>query len=102
MTMFAEYLGLASLIAVNAGINIGIYRYFNNRLDRVYTKLDSVKDDTRRDYLLKEVYTNEHLQIVENVKGIEERIEKRFDKVEDKIEQVLWNITDLLKTEKNK
>lgn len=96
--MLGEWVGLASLIAVNAGINIGIYKYFNNRLDRVYKRLDEVKDNIDTKYVRKDVCSVMHTQTANNLSGLETRITERLNKldktVSENFQQLIRILTD--------
>lgn len=106
--MMAEYIGLASLVLANVGASVGIYKYFERRLDkfnldqdakvaRVYERLDEVKKDSDVRYIRKDICVIQHTQNTDNVKGLEARIEKRFDTLEAKFEGMFNTITTLLR-----
>ena len=111
--MIGEYLGIAGLIAANVGANIGIYRYFQGRIDklnseqdaktaRVYERLDEVRKGIDSCFVQKETCNILHMQTANNLVGAESRLEKRFDKMEVKMETMLIDIFNLLKTINNK
>ena len=106
--MVAEYLGIASLVLANVGASVGIYKYFDKRLEklnadqdakiaRVYERLDEVKKDSDARYIRKDLCIMQHTQNTDNVKGLETRIEKRFDTLEAKFEGMFNTITTLLR-----
>ncbi len=105
--MFGEWIGLASLIATNVGINIGIYKYFNNRLDklnaendkkvnRIFERFDEHKKDMEEKFVRKDVCLVMHEQTAGNLSGLEVRMEKRLDKLEANIKDSLQEIAKIL------
>jgi division protein CdvB (Snf7/Vps24/ESCRT-III family) len=95
--MLGEWVGLGSLIAVNAGINIGIYKYFNNRLDRVYSRLDEVRDKIDTQFVRKDVCSVMHTQTAQSLTGLEARITERFNKLEKEVSDHFKQLIELLK-----
>jgi hypothetical protein len=106
--MLGEWMGISSLVAVNVASSFGIYKYFQGKIDelslkqdekvaRMYARLDEVKDNTEKCFIRKDICGVMHQQTASNLKGLEDRIEKRFDKIELKLEQVFTTITALFK-----
>ena len=87
MDILKEWVGLASLLVANAGVNVGIYKYFNSRLDRVYARLDEVKEGVESRYVRKDNCALLHSNTADNLKGMEIRVDIRFDKLEKRIEE---------------
>lgn len=105
--MIAELIGLASLIAVNAGINIGIYKYFGNRLDkltedndkkinRIFERFDEHKKDMENCYVRKDVCAVMHQQTADNLSGIEKRINERIDVLQKDVKENFQKLIDVL------
>jgi hypothetical protein len=94
--MFADWVGLISLIIVNAGINIGIYKYFNARLDRVYLRIDDVKDKFDKNFVRKDVCSVMHTSTAESLKAIEGRINERLDKLEKDVSENFTKLIELM------
>ena len=104
-----DYIALAGLVAANVGANVGIYRYFQGRIDklnseqdaktaRVYERLDEVRKGIDSCFVQKETCGILHQQTAGNLTSAETRLEKRFDKMELKLETMLVEIFNLLKT----
>lgn len=94
--VLSEIIGLASLIVANAGINIGIYKYFNGRLDRVYSRLDEVKEGIEKKFIQKEICNLMHSKIKEESAAEETRAEKRLDKLEQVVKDNFQELIRLL------
>ena len=105
--MLGEWVGLSSLIATNVGINIGIYKYFNSRLDklnaendrkvnRIFERFDEHKKDMEEKFVRKDVCSVMHEQTANNLTGLETRMEKRLDKLEINIQASLQEVIKVL------
>jgi hypothetical protein len=92
--MLGEILGLSALVATNGGINIGIYRYFNARLAKVYERLDKVKEVANNEFVRKDMCKVLHEQTANNLEGSETRTNTRFDKLEEKMDRILSILTN--------
>ena len=96
--MLGEIVSLSTLILTNAGINVGIYRYFNARLSRVYERLDIVKNEVDEKYVRKNLCDVMHQQNAVNLTGLETRLTERFNKLEgetrDNFNRILSLLTD--------
>lgn len=94
--MLSEWVGLASLIVANAVINIGIYKYFNARIEGVYGRIDEVKDKVDKQYVRKEVCSVMHATTADNLKSIEVRITERIDKLEKEVSKNFDKLIDTI------
>lgn len=50
-----EWIGLAGLLATNAATAVGIYKYFNNKVDRVYQRFDELKKAINVEFVSKDI-----------------------------------------------
>jgi hypothetical protein len=91
-----EIIALSSLIAANAGINIGIYKYFNGRLDRVYARLDEVKEKINIEFVRRDICSVQHAQIKLDSVAEETRVEKRIDRLEQLVKENFQELIRLL------
>ncbi len=87
--LISEWIGLSTLLATNAGVAIGIYKYFNSKIDTVWKRFDEHKEHTEETYVRKDSCSLLHTTTADNLKGLEGRIDKRFDKLELQITQLL-------------
>jgi hypothetical protein len=87
--LISEWIGLTGLLAANAGVNIGIYKYFNSKLDTVWKRFDEHKNKIEETYVRRDSCQLLHASTADNLKGLEIRIDKRFDKLEAQITQLL-------------
>ena len=92
-----QWAALWSLIATQVGTAIGIYKYFNARINKVYERLDNVKDNAKDNYVQKEMCKVMHDNNTSNLGGIETRINSRFERLEEKVESAFNMIIGLLK-----
>ena len=94
--MIGEILGLSALVATNAGISIGIYKYFNSKIGRVYGRLDENKEKTDTTYVRKELCEIQHTQNAQNLTGLELRINERFSSLEKEVRSNFGKLIELL------
>ena len=94
--MIGEILGLSAIVATNAGINVGIYKYFNSKLERVYQRLDMVKDKLCTEFVRKEVCDVLHKQTADNLARLEDRINERFNDLELETRENFNKVIDLI------
>ena len=88
-----QWIALMSLIATQVGTTLGIYKYFDHRINNIYKRLDDVKCG----FVSKEVCKIMHDNSSETITDVEERINKRFDKLEERVQESFEMIIDLLK-----
>ena len=87
--LISEWIGLTAMIGTNAGVAIGIYKYFNAKLETVWNRFDEHKEKVEATYVRKDACQLLHTSTADNLKGLETRLEKRFDKLEAQITQLL-------------
>jgi hypothetical protein len=98
--MLADWIGLISLTTVNVGASVGIYRYFNgqidkfrieidNKISRVYSRLDEVKKSNNETFMNKDMCQVLHDSTASNLQGTEKRIDARLDKFEARMEMAV-------------
>jgi hypothetical protein len=103
--MIGEIVSLSALVLTNAGISIGVYKYFNGRVEknstdqdkkfnRVYERFDEHKKETGEKYVLKDMCGVMHKTNAENLVGLETRLNDRLDKADLKIESNFKTLFD--------
>ena len=80
--MIADWLGLVGVMAANTAVSVGLIKYINDKIGRVYKRLDDVKGDMENKFVRKDICSVMHLQASDNLTGLETRINDRFDKLE--------------------
>jgi ribosomal protein S20 len=95
---FLQWIALWSLIATQVGAFVGMYKYFDSRINRSYERMDENKKEAEREFVRKESCKILHANTAENLIGTESRIVTRFDKLDKKVEDMFNMIIDLLKT----
>jgi hypothetical protein len=85
------------LLLTNAGFLFGMWKHFDSRITRVYSRLDEVKDSVDGTYVRKDTCQLLHTTTSDNLKGVECRINERFNKLEIKVEDSFKMIIDMLK-----
>ena len=100
-----EIIGLVSLILTNFGINLGIYKYFTDKISeydktneirvaRVYERLDEVKLGTENTYVRKDSCMLLHNNTADNLKNVELRMLAQFEKIDKKLDDFLKMLID--------
>ena len=89
--LISEWVGLTGLVGTNAAIGIGIFKYFNNKLESVWRRFDEHKERTESTYVRKDSCQLLHKTTADNLIGLETRLEKRFDKLEEQMIELLNN-----------
>jgi hypothetical protein len=92
-----DVLTVLGLLITNAGFLFGMWKYFDARITRVYSRLDEVKESVEGTYVRKDTCQLLHTSTAENLKGVEVRMDNRFDKLEKKVEDSFKMILDLLR-----
>lgn len=77
-----EWLGLAGLLATNVGTAIGIYKYFNSKVDRVYERFDEYKKIIKSEFVQKDLCKVMHENSSSNLNGLEKRLGDRIENLE--------------------
>ena len=93
-----QWVALWSLIATQIGTAVGIYRYFDSRINRSYERMDENKREAEREFVKKENCSILHANTADNLMGAETSLVTRFDKLEKKVEEMFGMIIDMLKT----
>jgi hypothetical protein len=91
--MTPEMMGWLTIVGTNIATSVGIYKYFNGRLARVYERLDEVKQGQENTYVRKDVCGVMHKETANNLIGSEVRLTARLDKLENKFDQIIDLIT---------
>jgi hypothetical protein len=92
-----EWIGLASLLVTNVGTAIGIYKYFNSKVDRVYERFDEFKKTIKVEFVQKELCKIMHENSSSNLNGLEKRITDSVGKLEKKVDDNFKVVIDLMK-----
>jgi hypothetical protein len=92
-----NWVALWSLIATQVGVSIGIYKYFNARINRVYERLDEVKTQIDANFVKKELCKVMHDSTASSLTGVESRMNDRFDRLEERVEAAFNMIISMLK-----
>jgi len=92
-----EWIGLAGLLATNVGTAIGIYKYFNSKVDRVYERFDEFKKTIKEECVQKDLCKIMHENSSSNLSGLEKRITDSVGKLEKKVDDNFKVVIDLMK-----
>jgi predicted negative regulator of RcsB-dependent stress response len=114
----AMLLTIVGLLLTNAGFMFGMWKYFDAKnakteakISRAYERFDEHKKECEAKYVMQNTCKLLHSTTVDNLKGVEGRMDIRFDKVEEKmrvtndklekkIESAFSMILDLLKSKR--
>jgi len=91
-----QWLALWGLVLSQIGAFIGMYKYFDSRINRSYERMDENRKDVEREFVRKESCAILHANTAENLVGTESRMVARFDKLDKKVEDMLNMILDIL------
>ena len=92
-----EWIGLVGLLATNAATAVGIYKYFNSKIDRVYERFDEFKKDIKEDFVQRDLCKIMHENSSSNLNGLEKRITDSVRKLEEKVDDNFKVVIDLMK-----
>jgi hypothetical protein len=92
-----DILTVLGLIATNGALLFGMWKYFDQRISRVYERFDEHKEEIKNEFVKKESCDLLHNNTANNLRGVENRMDARFDKLETKVESAFAMILDLLK-----
>lgn len=106
--MSNDILGISALIITNLGGYYGMWKYFDNRFERmskehdlknaqIYERLNDHKKYVDDKFISQPMCRVMHEATSTNLAGLETRIASRFDKIEQRIEAILTRIMDKLK-----
>ena len=90
--MIAEIATAGGFLITFAVTQWGVYKYFNDRISRVYARFDEHKKELDDKYVCKMVCDVLHKNTADNLGGLEKRIDARFDKFEQRFEDTFNNI----------
>ena len=93
---FTQWATVIGLLLTNAGVLFGMWQYFDNRIGRVYSRLDEVKNDAETKYVRKDMCSIMHASSVKEIEGIEDRMIARFEQVEGKVDRMENKIDKVL------
>ena len=95
--MEGDFWTIVGLLITNAGFLFGMWKWLDQRIGRVYERLDEVKNSVDSTYVRKENCNLLHNNTADNLKSVEGRMDVRFDRLEKKVEDSFRLILDLLK-----
>ena len=84
-----ELLTIIGLLIANAGFLYGMWKFLDGKIDRVYQRLDEVKDSFVRKDMCALLHQATVKDIADNVLRIEKSVEKLEGKVEAYFKQIL-------------
>ena len=90
--MVAEIATVGGFIITFAATQWGVYKYFNDRISRVYSRFDEHKKEIEDKFVCKTVCEVLHKNTADNLGGLEKRIDARFDKFEQRFQITFDNI----------
>ena len=92
--MNADMIMWLTIVGTNIGTSVGIYKYFNARLSRVYERLDEVKSSQEETYVRKDMCDVLHKNTALSLVGTETRLTGRLDKLEEKFDNLICLLTE--------
>jgi hypothetical protein len=98
--IWSEIGAVLGIVGTNALVSLSIYKYFNDKIGRVYGRLDEVKEDIDGKFVRKETCGILHKTTADNLNGAEERIVIRVDKLESKFDKAFETILEYLRNNK--
>jgi hypothetical protein len=100
--MTGELWTVIGLLLTNAAFLFGMWKYFDARISRVYMRFDEHRTQIEATYVRKDNCALLHSTTVDNLTGVENRMNVRFDKLELKVESAFTMILDLLKNKQER
>jgi len=88
---------ISGILITNAAVNVGIYKYFDARINRVYERLDEHKKENEIKFVRRDLCDVMHKNSSENIIGLELRIVNRFIQLEKKVDDSFDMILGILK-----
>ena len=95
--MSGDVIGVGGLLLTNIGVIVGIFKYFNARINRVYERFDEHKKTVENKYVLKEMCKIMHENSSSNLNGLEARINSSFNELKKEVKDNFTVVIDLMK-----
>jgi hypothetical protein len=95
--LISEWIGLVALIGTNAGISIGIYKYFDGRISRVYERFDEHKKNVEESFVKKDLCKIMHDNSAANITGLENRLTIQVKDLKKQVEDNFAVVIGLMK-----
>jgi hypothetical protein len=95
--MSGDVIGVGGLLLTNIGVIIGIFKYFNARINRVYERFDEHKKEMADKYVLKDLCKIMHENSSSNLNGLETRINNSFNELKKEVKDNFAVVIDLMK-----
>jgi len=95
--MSGDVIGVGGLLLTNIGVMIGMFRYFNSRIARVFERFDEYKNDINSKFVVKDLCKVMHENNASNLGGLEARLNQRLESLEKKTDDNFKVVIDLMK-----
>jgi hypothetical protein len=94
--LITEIATVSALVLTNAAASVGIYKYFDSRINRVYERIDEIKNMQDKMFVRREMCDVLHKNTADNLVGAENRIVERLTVLEKKVEDLFGRILEKL------